>query len=84
MEYYLSTKKPRGLGIEVLKVKNKLLLCKWLFKILTKNGVWRELVTNKYLHSKSLSQVTVKSSDSPFWKGLMKLKDDFSYGVPLQ
>jgi hypothetical protein len=39
--------------------------------------VWHELVSNKYLHSKSLSQVTVKSSDSPFWKGLMKLKDDF-------
>jgi hypothetical protein len=66
-----------GLGIEVLEVKNKCLLCKWLFKILTGNGVWHELVSNKYLHSRSLSQVTVKSLDSSFWKGLMKLKDDF-------
>jgi hypothetical protein len=55
-----------GLGIEVLEVKNKCLLCKWLFKILTENGVWHELISNKYLHSKSLSQVTVKPSDSPF------------------
>jgi hypothetical protein len=47
--------------------------------------VWDELITNKYLHSKSLSQVMVKPSNSPFWKGLMKLKDDFFlHGVPLQ
>jgi hypothetical protein len=39
--------------------------------------VWHELISNKYLHSKALSQVKVKPSDSSFWKGLMKLKDDF-------
>jgi hypothetical protein len=66
-----------GLGIEVLELKNKCLLCKWLFKILAEGGEWHDLITNKYLHSKSLSQVKVKSSDSPFWKGLMKLKEDF-------
>jgi hypothetical protein len=66
-----------GLGIEVLDLKNKCLLCKWLFKILEEGGVCHDLITNKYLHSKSLSQVKVKASDSPFWKGLMKLKDDF-------
>ena len=32
---------------------------------------------NKYLHSKSLSQVKVQAHDSPFWKGLMKVKDEF-------
>jgi hypothetical protein len=41
------------------------------------DGVWQELITEKYLHSKSLSKVKVKTSDSPFWKGLMKLKDEF-------
>jgi hypothetical protein len=66
-----------GLGIEVLEIKNKCLLCKWLFKLLSEDGVWHELINNKYLHSKSLSQVMVRPSDSPFWKGLMKLKDDF-------
>jgi hypothetical protein len=45
--------------------------------LLTESGIWHDLITNKYLHSKSLSQVKVKSSDSPFWKGLMKLKEDF-------
>jgi hypothetical protein len=57
-----------GLGVEVLEIKNKCLLCKWLFKLLTENRVWHELITNKYLHSKSLSQITVKPSGSPFGK----------------
>jgi hypothetical protein len=66
-----------GLGIEVLDLKNKCLLSKWLYKLLTERGVWHELVTNKYLHSKSLSQVKARVNDSPFWKGLIKNKEDF-------
>ena len=65
-----------GLGIEVLELKNKCLLSKWLSKLLNDEGVWQELLHNKYLYDKSLSQVTAKPSDSPFWKGLMKVKDD--------
>ena len=61
----------------MLEIKNKSLLCKWFFKILTEEGVWHELLQNKYLHSKSISQVRVKSTDSPFWKGLMEVKDEF-------
>ena len=70
-------KEQGGLGIEVLEIKNKSLLCKWLFKILSEDEVWHEILRNKYLHSKSLSQVRAKSTDSPFWKGLMKVKDEF-------
>jgi hypothetical protein len=32
---------------------------------------------NKYLYNKTLSQVTVQPHDSPFWRGLMKVKDEF-------
>jgi hypothetical protein len=32
---------------------------------------------NKYLKNKTLSQVEAKPMDSPFWKGLMRVKDDF-------
>jgi hypothetical protein len=39
--------------------------------------VWQELLYNKYLRNKSLSQVTAKPTDSSFWKGLMGVKDDF-------
>jgi hypothetical protein len=57
-----------GLGAEVLDIKNEYLLTKWLFKILNEQGVCQELIQIKYLHSKSLSQVKCKPSDSPFWK----------------
>jgi hypothetical protein len=70
-----------GLAIEVLELNNKCLITKWLFKILTdQGGVWSEVIHNKYLHSKSLLQVTVKPNDSPFWKGLLKSKDEFFEG----
>jgi hypothetical protein len=77
MEHYLSTKRSRGLGIKVLDIKNRCLLCKWLFKLLSDEGVWQELLTNKYLRRKMLSQVQAKPTDSPFWKGIMGVKDEF-------
>jgi hypothetical protein len=48
-------KDQRGLGIEVLELKNKCLLSKWLCKLINENGVWQQLLHNKYLHSKTLS-----------------------------
>src|SRR4051812_8783119 len=66
-----------GLGMEVLGLKNKSLLRKWLFKLINEQGVWQELFQNKYLKDKTLSQVSAKPTDLPFWKGLMGVKDDF-------
>jgi hypothetical protein len=66
-----------GLGIEDLKLKNRSLLSKWLFKLINEEGVWQELLHNKYLKDKTLSQISAKPTDSPFWKGLMGVKDDF-------
>jgi hypothetical protein len=56
-----------GLGIEVLDVKNICLLSKWLFKIINKEGMWQELLCNKYLKTKKIDEVQAKSTDSPFW-----------------
>jgi predicted phosphoadenosine phosphosulfate sulfurtransferase len=39
--------------------------------------VRQKLLQNKYFHSHTLSQVQSKPSDSPFWKGLMKVKAYF-------
>jgi hypothetical protein len=61
----------------VLELKNKCLLSKWLFKLLNEEGVWQELLRNKYLNAKTLSQVQAKPTDSQFWKGLMMVKDEF-------
>ena len=37
-------KEQGGLGIEVLELKNKCLLSKWLFKLLNEQDVWQELI----------------------------------------
>jgi hypothetical protein len=55
-----------GLGIEDLDIKNKCLISKWLYKMLHEDGVCQELLHNKYLNNKTLSQVEVNSNDSSF------------------
>ena len=58
-----------------LEIQNRCLLSKWLFKL--EDGIWQQLFHNKYLGSKSLTQVTRRLGDSQFWASLMKVKDDF-------
>jgi hypothetical protein len=41
--------------------------------------MWQQLLHNKYLKN-TLLQVEVKTNDSPFWKGLIVLKMNFSVG----
>jgi hypothetical protein len=60
-----------------LDLKNRAQLSKWLFKLLTMEGTWQQLLRNKYLRSKPLVQVEWKSGDSHFWSGLIKVKQDF-------
>ena len=55
-----------GLGVHDLEVKNSALLGKWMFKLLTEDGVWQQLIHNKYLKDKTLAQVESKPTDSPF------------------
>ncbi len=45
-----------GLRIHDLQVKNEALLSKWLFKLLTEDGVWQTMLRNKYLGQKAVSQ----------------------------
>jgi hypothetical protein len=70
-------KRSRGLGIHDLEVKNIALLGKWLFRLLTKNGIWQTFLRRKYVGSKALSQVFRKPSDSHFWVELMAMKNQF-------
>jgi len=69
-------KDQRGLGILDLQLQNKCLLAKWLVNLLNTEGIWQSLLTNKYLSSKSLTQVAAKSNDSHSWRGLMHIKDE--------
>src|SRR4051812_17981250 len=63
-----------GLGIHDLQFKNEALLSKWLFKLLTEDGVWQTILRNKYLGQKAVSQAYWKPGDSYFWAGLMAVK----------
>ncbi|WVZ96849.1 LOW QUALITY PROTEIN: hypothetical protein U9M48_042432 [Paspalum notatum var. saurae] len=53
-----------GLGILDLNTKNTALLSKWLYKLLTSDGLWQQMHRNKYVGSKPLAQVERKSGDS--------------------
>jgi hypothetical protein len=66
-----------GLGIHDLEVKNRALLGKWLFKLLSEEGIWQTILKRKYVGSKALSQVIWKPGDSHFWAGLMATKKFF-------
>jgi hypothetical protein len=62
-----------GLQIQNLDLQNKWL--EWLYKLCNEDGMWQELLRNKYLKNKTLSQVSKKVGDSHFWMGLMAVKD---------
>jgi hypothetical protein len=66
-----------GLGVANLATKNMCLLSKWLFKLLNENGVWQQILKNKYLGTKALNQVSCRPGNSQFWSDLIKVKDDF-------
>jgi hypothetical protein len=65
------------LGILDLEKQNKGLLSKWLFNLINKDGAWQQLVRNKYLRDKSITQVNKRPGDSLFSTGLMNAKDQF-------
>ena len=69
-------KEQGGLGILDLQLQNKYLLAKWLVNLLNTNGLWQNLLTNKYLRSKSLSLRSRPNLVTHFLKGLMKIKDE--------
>ena len=66
-----------GLGIQDLEIKNIAFLSKWVYKLLTENGVWQEIIHNKYVGSKAISQVYWKPGHSHYWSGVMKAKEFF-------
>ena len=67
-----------GLGIDNLEVKNRCLLSKWMYKLSVETeATWAQILRSKYLQSKTLSEATVRPTDSPFWKGLMRVKVAF-------
>jgi hypothetical protein len=62
----LSTQNVRRFRCPSLAVKKIILLNKWLFKLLNEEGMWQQLLKNKYLRDKSLTQISRRPSDSDF------------------
>jgi hypothetical protein len=54
MGSFMPTETQGGLGIQNLELQNKCLLSKWLFKLLNEDGMWQELLRNKYIKDKTL------------------------------
>ena len=48
-----------------------------VIQIVNEDQVWQELIKDKYLHSKMLTQVKPNAYDSPFSKGLLRVKNYF-------
>ena len=65
------------MGIINLWIQIKCLLSKWLFRILNEDSTLQILLWNKYLSSECLSQVHIRPGYSNFWKGLLKVREDF-------
>ena len=70
-------KEQGGLGIQNLELKNIALLSKCLYRLLTTDGTWQQILHNKYLGTKPLVSIQWKSGDSHFWASLMKVKSNF-------
>jgi hypothetical protein len=50
-------KEQGGLGKLDLEQQNKSLLSKWLFNLINGDEAWQQLLRNKYLRDKSITQV---------------------------
>jgi hypothetical protein len=68
----MPAQRSRWFRVEVLDIKNRCLFSKLMYKLLNE-----EPLHNEYLQNKTLSQVMAKPTDSQFWKGLIKIKEDF-------
>lgn len=74
------SKQKGGLGIKDLRKMNVSLLTKWWWKLEKEDGLWQEIVTAKYLQTKSIFSVSHKPSDSPIWYDLLKVKELYLQG----
>ena len=73
----MPTKETRWPGYAKPGHIKQVFISKWLFKLCNKDGIWQELLRNKYLKNKTLGQVNKKPGDSHFCMSLMGVKDTF-------
>ena len=74
------SKNKGGLGVKDLHKQNLSLPAKWWWKLETKNGLWQDIIKARYLRRDTIASVKGKTSDSPCWKAIMKVKDLYMAG----
>jgi len=73
-------KKKGGLGIHDLRKMNQSLLCKWWWKLESTEGLWQEIVQEKYVKQNTIAQLKTKPKNSPVWNDLLKVRDWYLKG----
>ena len=51
------------------------LLCKWWWKLEAEEGLWQQIVRQKYMSKDTVGSVKHMLDDSPMWKDLLKVKN---------
>jgi hypothetical protein len=60
------------------------LLCKWWWKLEHEEGIWEDIVRQKYMKNICVFQVRYKASNSPVWNDLIKIKNVYIKGGVLR
>ena len=79
-EVLCKSKKKDGLGIKNIKKLNISFLCKWWWKLEHEEGLWQNLVQEKYLRGALVSTVSPKMGDSPIWTDMLKIRHIYLRG----
>jgi hypothetical protein len=70
-----------GLGIIDTRLMNICLLVKWIWRLYDgEQGLWADIIRNKYLRDKDLLMDTPRTG-SQFWSAIQKLKHLFRLGA---
>jgi hypothetical protein len=71
-----------GLGVIDLAIYNRCLLSKWFFNLINTDGAWQQLLRNKYLGDKSITQVGKKAQRFTVLEWINECKRSiFKYGL---
>ena len=77
----IKTKEEGGLGVRDMEGANTALLGKAVWSVIHEPGkLWVQVLTNKYLSTSSVLQVSPKANASPIWNGLLKTRDKLRSG----
>jgi hypothetical protein len=56
------------------------LLCKWWWMLEKEDGLWQEIVREKYIKQSPICLIKVNSNDHPLWKDLIKIRHFYLKG----